>query len=427
MVSFKNGILNIKVGKPNLDTVVDISFFMLMCSMYIKDSTAKGNNYFYYLAFFLFAGVTFVKLMTRMKTEETIILPMFSIWYGSFLVLSLISMLWATYPANSMLVMSRIVQSLVVTFCMAQHYATRSGLMRCVKVLACAGAFVTFFCFIKTPYSDWFSGEFGAAVTKLNANTVGMIFTASILVSFYLAFYCNIKQYWVVTAVQLFAIILTSSRKSAIAAVFGIVMLIIMRSRRRTLMWRILLAAGIAVVLYFIIMTVPELYSSIGVRFDSMFDHFSNNSTDYSITLRQSFINNAQDMFFEKPLLGYGINNFIVQMNFRGGVANYAHNNYYEILADLGITGFVLFYSYYAYLLYILIKTCRSTNASLAKLMLTVLVIIMICEYGLVTYYSIYIQVFICCCYLFVCANSHQDDYSDGAEQYLKYARSIYD
>ncbi len=427
MFSFKNGILNIKIGRPGLDTAVDISFFLLLCSLYIKDSTAKGSNYFYYLAFFLFLGVTLVKLMMRMRTEETIILPSFSIWYGSFLVLSLTSMLWATYPANSMLVISRIVQSLVVTFCIAQHYATRSGLMRCIRVLACAGAFVTLYCFIKTPYSEWFSGEFGAAVTKLNANTIGMIFTVSILISFYLAFYCKSKIYWVATALQLFAIILTSSRKSALASVFGIVMLIIMRSKKRTLIWRILLAVGLAAIIYFIIMTVPELYASIGVRFDSMFDHFSNNSNDYSISLRQSFIENAQDMFFEKPLLGYGINNFIVQMSFRNGVANYAHNNYYEILADLGIIGFVLFYSYYFYLLYKLVKICKNTNGSLAKLMLTMLVVIMICEYGLVTYYSVYIHVFICCCYLFLCAYSQQNDHTNGTPHYLRYARNIYD
>ncbi len=426
MFSFKNGILSLNIGRPGLDTVVDVSFFLLLCSLFINGAFMEGQNYFYYGAFFLFFGATLVKLMIRLKSAETIILPTFTLWYGSFLVLSLTSMLWATYPDSSMLVISRLIQSTVITFCMAQNYATRSGLMKCINLFTWAGAYATAFVFINTPFSQWFSGGFGSGAAKLNPNTIGMIFTLCVLVSFYLAFYCKKKYCYVLTFFQLFAVILTSSRKSLIASIIGLMMLIIMRSRRRTLIWRILAALGLFVIVYFIIMTVPELYSAVGIRIESMLNHLSNDGGDYSMSLRQTFIDNARDMFFEKPLLGYGINNFIVQMSLRNGVANYAHNNYYEMLADLGIVGFSLFYSYYFYMLNELLKIWRKSNGSLVKLMIAWIVVIMICEYGLVTYYALYIHVTLCYAFLFICAYGQEDDMSSGVPSYLKYENGIF-
>ena len=426
MVSFKNGILNIKIGKPNLDTAVDISFFMLMCSLYANRTRVEGENYFYYASFFLFLGTTVIKLFARMKSKESVIIPSFTLWYGGFLLLSVASMLWAPYPENSMLVFSRMVQSTVITFCMAQNYATRASLMRCVKLYAWSGAYAALYLLIKTPTSEWFSGGFGASIVYLNSNAVGMIFTLCLLVSFFLAIYCKEKIFFVFSILQLFIVVLTSSRKSLLTSVLGIVVFLLMRSNKRTVIWRVLAAMGIVVAVYFIIMSVPEFYSAIGVRFESMFNHLNDTGGDYSISLRQIFIGHARDMFFEKPLLGYGINNFIVQIGFRTGVATYAHNNYYEILADLGVVGFTVFYGFYFYILISLVKIWRNGNSSLVKLMIVWVSVIMICEYGIVSYYTVYIQMTLCMAYLFLCAHVNTDNYSSGVPSYLKYG-NVYD
>ncbi len=427
MFSFKNGILNIKIGRPSLDTAVDISFFLLLCSLFANRTRIEGENYFYYISFFLFLGTTVVKLFALMKSKERVIIPSFTLWYGGFLMLSIASMLWATYPENSMLVFSRMIQSTVITFCMAQNYATRASLMRCVKLYAWSGAYAAVYILIKTPTSQWFSGGFGASVIHLNPNAIGMIFTLCLMVSLYLSIYCKEKIFYVFSIIQLLIVVLTSSRKSLLSSALGIVVMLLMKSNKRTIIWRILTAIGIVVALYFIIMSVPEFYSAIGARFESMFNHMNDTGDDYSISLRQIFIDHARDMFFEKPLLGYGINNFIVQIGFRTGVSTYAHNNYYEILADLGLVGFIEFYGYYFYIMISLLKIWRKGNSSLVKLMIIWVSIIMICEYGIVSYYTVYIQMTLCMAYLFLCAYSQQNDHTNGNEQYLRYARNIYD
>ena len=181
------------------------------------------------------------------------------------------------------------------------------------------------------------------------------------------------------------------------------------------------------IVLFYLIMSVPELYAAIGVRIESMFNHILSDGGDYSMSLRQLFIEHAKDMFFEKPLFGYGINNFIVKIGQRIGVSTYAHNNYYEILADLGIVGFSAFYGYYFYLAISLLKIWRKSTGSLVKLMLVWVAVIMVCEYGLVSYYQVYIHMMLCCAYLFICAYSNEDDFRETTPSYFRYKNGVYE
>lgn len=427
MFSYKNGILRIGKEKPGLDFFVDTGFFLLLCSQFATPSAGEGVNYFYYFAFFLFLGVTFVKLMLLFKSKGTFIMPSFTLWFGGFTLLSFASSLWAEYPDNSMLVMSKLLQSTVITFCMAQNYATRTGLLKCVRMFSWAGIYALVFILLKTPIDAWLSGGFGAAATTLNANTIGMIFTICVIVSFYFAFYCKEKMYYVFAALQLLAVLLTGSRKSLIASAMGIMVMILMKSQRRNLILRIITGLAFLAVLIYLIMSVPELYATIGVRIESMFDHIMEDGGDYSMALRQAFIGHARDMFFEKPILGYGINNFIVKIGQRVGIATYAHNNYYEILADLGIVGFVAFYGYYVYLAVSLLKIWHKSSGSLLKLMLAWVAVIMVCEYGLVSYYQVYIHMTLCCAYLFICAYNNEDDFRETTPSYFRYKNGVYD
>ncbi len=427
MFSYKNGILRIGKEKPGLDFFVDTGFFLLLCSQFATPSAGEGVNYFYYFAFFLFLGVTFVKLMLLFKSKGSFIMPSFTLWFGGFTLLSFASSLWAEYPDNSMLVMSKMLQSTVITFCMSQNYATRTGLLKCVRMFSWAGIYALVFILLKTPVDNWLSGGLGYAATTLNPNTIGMIFTICVLVSFYFAFYCREKQYYIFVFLQMFMVFFTGSRKSLLASVAGIMILILLKSQRRNLIWRILTVIAFALFVVYLILSVPELYSAIGIRMESMFNYLVEDGGDYSMALRQAFIGYARDMFFEKPVLGYGINNFIVKIGQRVGIATYAHNNYYEILADLGIVGFVAFYGYYFYLGFSLLKIWQKSSGSLVKLMLVWVAVIMVCEYGLVSYYQVYIHMTLCCAYLFICAYNNEDDLQETNPSYFRYKSGVYD
>ncbi len=426
MFLFKNGMLRIAREKPGLDIFVDAGFFLLLCSLFATPTIGDDENYFYYFAFFLFFGVTIIKLMMRFKSHGTFTVPSFTIWYGGFTLLSFASALWAEYPENSMIVMSKMLQTVVITFCMAQNYATRTGVLKCVRMFSWAGVYAMAFIMLRTPIDTWFSGGFGFAATSLNPNTVGMIFTLCVLVSFYFAFYCNEKKYYIFTFLQLFTVLLTSSRKSLISTVAGIMLMILMKSQRRNIIIRVLTVLAFVIAVFYLIMSVPELYSAIGIRIESMLNYVTGEGGDYSMLLRRVFIEHAKDMFYEKPLVGYGINNFAVKIGQRIGISTYAHNNYYEILADLGIVGFAAFYSYYVYIVSSLVKVWRNSGGSLVKLMIVWVGVVMVCEFGLVSYYQVHIQMIICCAYLFVCAYNNKDDFTENTPSYFSYKNGVY-
>ena len=95
MFSFRNGILRIGQEKPGLDMFIDAGFFLLLCSQFSTPLSAyDGGNYLYYFAFILFLGSTIIKLFSLFKKQGTFVLPTITIWFGTFTLLSLASVLW---------------------------------------------------------------------------------------------------------------------------------------------------------------------------------------------------------------------------------------------------------------------------------------------------------------------------------------------
>lgn len=64
---------------------------------------------------------------------------------------------------------------------------------------------------------------------------------------------------------------------------------------------------------------------------------------DTSAATRLDMIGEGWRLWLEAPILGHGIDQFRVLSQF----ATYSHNNYIEMLATLGIVGFILYYSVY--------------------------------------------------------------------------------
>ena len=164
-----------------------------------------------------------------------------------------------------------------------------------------------------------------------------------------------------------------------------------------------LLAVGVAVTIIYLIMNIDELYMAVGRRFESMWNHLQNDSGDYSMFAREMFISYAQQYFLEKPIIGSGAVTFLSKLGADIGMYAYAHNNYYELLVGVGLVGFTIYYSFYAYLFIKLMKMSFKFRDLTAKAMLTMLISIMICEYGIVLYYSVYALIFLCIAYLYVC------------------------
>lgn len=404
MLAVREGKLNIRLTKLGLDHFIDAALLLLLFMLFTFDHAEVGLSALYYVSYFLFVGFTFVKVLVRIRVDGTVKLSGIALWYLAFALFSAATSFWSDYPEVLLEAAVRMLQIILLLFCISQTYATQQGIVRCLKLVSWAATLDVLYIFIMTPPDEWFNGYFGMELTGQNANVIGMILTVTTMITAYFAYYCKQRVYYISLALQVFAALLTSSRKTFVAICMGFIMLIFLKDRSVKLLFRILFVTLAIIAVIYAIMNIPQLYLAIGQRFESMLNYLTDTDVDNSMYMRRMFIYYAKQFFAEHPILGNGPNSFALRIVDILGESDYAHNNYYEILVSYGIVGFMLYYGMYAYIVAKLIKAVVVSENGGAKLMLTVMTVILICEYGIVLYYSVYAMVFLSVAFMFVCA-----------------------
>ena len=390
-----------------LGFVWNVSFFLLMLAVICFGNIQSGTNYYYYSVFFLFIGVTIAETLLDRNWYRHIYLPLQSIWYGLFLLLALLSSLWASSFGTTMLPLSRMVQILVLTFCLCQHIRNDKRMDNYLQILLAASLFLAVYLLARTPFSQWFSGFLGRG-TGYNSNDIGMSMAISVIVSFYLAFVRGNRKLFVLTVLSVFVVVLTSSRKAIFMSCLGVIMLVVFNFRARKYVLRVFTILAVTALVILLIFEVPQLYQVIGVRLETMIEYFmSDHDADYSISLRSFYVGIARSILHEHPFLGIGINNFSYYVRAFGNTLSYCHNNYWEIAADLGIVGLFVYYWFYGYLF---IKLARQTlnGHKSALLFITLLVQFLVFEYGIVNYYKVQSHLVIAAAYCAAAMNDHR-------------------
>lgn len=192
-----------------------------------------------------------------------------------------------------------------------------------------------------------------------NANTFASVFMVGAFGSVYLLF-CREHRfrlekllYIAAFLVQEYAIALSGGRKFFVLPVIllsGVLMMKTNRQGRRHIIRNALIAAGIIAVAFWAIFEVEELYDTIGHRMEGLLNVFTEEGeVDASTISRERLIDEGIRLWLESPLIGHGINAFLEINNY---TYMYAHNNYVELLSDLGLLGCVAYYLFYAVMLH---------------------------------------------------------------------------
>ena len=370
-----------------LETIWNVSFFLLMLSVICFGNTKSGTNYYYYAVFFLFIGVSYLEVLLDRGWYRHLYVPLHTIWYGLFVVLSIVSSIWAQSFATTILPLSKMIQILVLTNCLIQHVRTQERLEQYIRVMMAARLFLIVYLLVRTPFSRWFSGFLGHG-TGYNTNDIGLSIAVCVLLSFYEAHVRGRRLCYALTVLSLFTVILTSSRKGVLMSIFGIIVIAVFNYRARKYMLRVLCILAAIVLLVFLIYQIPPLYRAIGMRIDAMLSYFfEDQEVDYSISLRRYFIDIAKSILREHPLFGIGLNNFSYYVRAYGTTLTYCHNNYWEIAAGLGIVGLITYYWFYLYLFLRLSRQVLDGHKS-ALLFTALLLQFLVFEYGIVNYYK---------------------------------------
>ncbi|MFC3773817.1 O-antigen ligase family protein, partial [Paenibacillus sp. GCM10012303] len=153
---------------------------------------------------------------------------------------------------------------------------------------------------------------------------------------------------------------------------------------------------------------IPQLYKIVGYRMEGVFDLFSGDQQVklHEDMVRQNMIKYGLDFFAQRPVIGFGIDNYKMLYGSIFGISMYAHNNFVELLVNNGAIGFILYYSYYIFLIYKLLMDRESTS-KLRDFFLAFMICLFPLELGIVSYNMHFIQLLISLgsVYLFVNAD----------------------
>lgn len=174
----------------------------------------------------------------------------------------------------------------------------------------------------------------------------------------------------VLSTMSAIGMVLTGSRKTFIISVVVIALLFISGRRRYLKMALLVIGATVA---YDAAMNNPIMYNIIGWRLASI------GGADESSMERARLLHDAINTGLNNPIFGVGLHNSM----FYTAIGKYAHNNFAEIFADLGLIGFSIFYSLYILYGY---RVVRFAKEKIRRYWLVFILGFLAIDYGQVSY-----------------------------------------
>lgn len=222
-----------------------------------------------------------------------------------------------------------------------------------------------------------------------NVNTVGMYMAITTIIGFFLG-YEKKKIYCYILLLPAVVLALGSGSRKALAMMVIGIILIVLFNYINNANWKKALKAiliMIALTIVFFMVKDMPIFETVFDRFDSMTGE--KGPVDGSTRIRMKMIEEGWKYFKQHPLSGTGIaNSFIVSVKIPGAGSTYLHNNFIELLATVGIFGFVFYYSMVMFIIYNLFAIVKKTKSSVCALISIILLIQVIMDYGSVSYFD---------------------------------------
>jgi O-antigen ligase len=181
-----------------------------------------------------------------------------------------------------------------------------------------------------------------------NANMMAMVLTYPMMLS-----WCiegkNLVWYRLASVgLVLFAFLYTGSRRVVVSLALFVFYLAIHFLSRLTsrVTWRLLAASSIVLVVAAWIID----WNAVTARASDLLNNnqvllrwemLSGSREEASAENRRDMVVKALEIWVDNPILGIGAGQFTI----KGGFGTYSHNNYVELLANLGVIGLLLFYA----------------------------------------------------------------------------------
>lgn len=328
------------MASKSLTIIIECILFLYIFSLYLFTFRADYNVYSNMIGLLLM-GLIWLDMILANKNFR---ISQYSLMLIAFVTVSLLTYFIAL---DAGLVFSKsitLIQLLVLSVSLNNYFDHIKKIEHVILYFIFSGFYASVYILLNSNFDTLsrMGGELG------NQNEIGMIIAISSIFAFYLIVSELKVLYIPIILVMVGVIILTGSRKAILFLFLNMVMIIYLKNKD-SFMKRIkaifiiimLLVAG-----YVIIFNNPIFYDILGDRIEAMFDFVTGKGTsEGSINERTTMIAYGIDFWKNRPLLGYGIDNYRELFAVApSGRNTYSHNNFIEIMVGTGLIGLLIYY-----------------------------------------------------------------------------------
>lgn len=356
----------------------------------------KGFDAFFVRFAFVFLMTETALYIRHFEVSE------YALWKLGFWAFYFFSSMWAANTTHVLYYVNNFVQIMGLALCLPILIKDDKDLDAVLFLLLMSILITAIRLYIKTPVSAWGVQRVGDAI-GLHSNDVGVKMALGAVISIYMMHraadeHRGLKKnmliilYLAIAAIFVIEALFTGSKKSIVSIILGIGAYEIIRAKGLKFLIVSILVIVLAVFLYRLIMTNEMLYHVLGRRIEKLLytvQGGTGQDTDSSYEERRWYVQQAQTLFFQHPIIGYGGNNFVTYMqslNYRH--VAYSHNNYWELLSTLGIIGFLLHYILWVKVEVLLILKLRKKKEDICLLLAILIAIDLVMDIGMVSYIS---------------------------------------
>lgn len=337
-------------------------------------------------------------------------------WYGSFALWATLSLTWAREINYAMSSLISVWQVVLFGTIIVIILNTKEKIELLFKGCVIANCVLVLRIMIVTSLDEWHSiifGTYNAASADgrlgysvgLFPNSLGEIMVVFSVVLLYHFFKTTKLVYIFGIGINLLIILLTKSRTALLFLFFCIVIMLFLKSSFVAKLQVVMITILVLVIGVYMILNIPILYDLVGFRIAGLLAIFDNSTyiVDDSTLGRLKLFKAAYNVFCSSPIVGVGLNNcgYISYYTYNIWGIVPAHNNYIELLADVGVIGTVLYYGLLVISLYRGVSLLKNKDDNQYRVVLpvtTILLYRLIADFFGVSYVEDFLQMILAVC-----------------------------
>lgn len=387
--------------KDLLDRLMSILLALFVSASYIFARVTYGRY-----VFLIIAVLAYLVWACRFNGKLKIRIDKYCGCIIAFGLFCILSSLWAI---DAGLAVTTGITIIEIFFCIIPFYGYFSEVnddFSYFDALALAGHVVALYAFVYFGPSGLLKLLFTS--TRMpdsfdNSNSIGMICAYAIVIDAMKLMSKKPQLHMLLCVPSMLVVVASGSRKALLLVILGVIIgysLKCVFDGRGIAVLKLIAGFLVFSIGLYYLLSLP-VFSMVMTRIERMLLTLSGQGTiDNSTAVRQEMIQIGLKLFKENPIFGNGMNN---SSQFGGAVIeqyNYLHNNYVELLAGGGLIGTLIYYRLYAIPIFTIIRR-RKDKQLMDPCVLAILAVLLIMDYGAVTYYSKSTHVIIAAAYVY--------------------------